>query len=87
VKEAKMRIVLSPHAKDRLLERGIKEDQVKEALFNPDVRAPTKHRRRKRAMKTFGNKTVDVIYEERLDKIIVVTCAVLEKGGDHVDNV
>jgi hypothetical protein len=81
-----MKIVLSPHAKDRLLERGIKEEQIRETLFSPDVRVPTKHRRRKRVMKAFGNRTVDVIYEERFDKIIVVTCAVLEKGGTHVDN-
>ena len=81
-----MKIVLSQHAKDRLIERGIKEELIKETLLNPDVRAPTRHRRRRRAMKSFGDKTVDVIFEERADKIIVVTCAVLEKGGRYGHN-
>jgi len=77
-----MRIVLSEHAKERIKERNISLSEIHEVIENPEIKAPTRHRRRKRAMRTIDHRTLDIIYEEKSDYVFVITCAVLDKGGD-----
>lgn len=74
-----MRIVLSSHAQERIVERNIRKDDVIETIKNPGITCPTKHKHRKRVMKSLNGATLDVIIETRGDKIIVVTCAMLKK--------
>jgi hypothetical protein len=75
-----MKIVLSEHAKERIKERNISLSEVREVIENPEIKAPTRHRRRKRAMRKIGHRTLDIIYEEKSDYIFVITCAALSKG-------
>ena len=80
-----MRIICPSHAKERMEQRGIKEEQIKSALHNPDVTMPTHDKRRKRVMKKIGSKTLDVIYEPKSeDKIVLVTVAWIEKEDRKV---
>ncbi len=75
------KIIFSDHAQERLKERRISETEVKKVLSEPNITAPTRRRRRKRAMKTLDGRAIDIIYEERTDMIFVITCAVLCKEG------
>ncbi|MBN2097936.1 MAG: DUF4258 domain-containing protein [Candidatus Omnitrophica bacterium] len=55
-------------------QRGITREQVEQAIYSPDIKLPTRQKRRKRAMKRIGSKTLDVVYEPRgEDKIVLVT--------------
>jgi len=74
-----MKIVLSSHAQDRLVERGIKKADVIEAIKNPDIKCPTKNKRLTRIRKELNSKTLNVIIEEKDTCIVVVTCAISEK--------
>jgi hypothetical protein len=73
------KIVLTSHAQDRVDERSISRSEITETIRDPDITSPTRHRRRRRLMKTLNNRTIDVIIEERDKIILVVTCAVLNK--------
>ncbi len=67
-------------------QRGIKKEQVEEALKEPDIILPTKDKHRKRVMKKFGSKTLDVIYKPISDnKIILVTVVWLKKEDRKVE--
>lgn len=80
-----MRIICPGHAKERMERRGIKKEQVERALRRPDLILPTLNKRRKRVMKNFGSKTLDVIYEPRSkDKIVLVTAVWLEEEDRKV---
>ena len=60
-------------------QRNIKREQVVEAICNPDVNMPTQNKRRKRVMRKFGSRTLDVVYEPRgKDKVVLVTAVWLE---------
>jgi hypothetical protein len=72
-------IILTSHAQDRLKERSVTKQQIIEVIKYPDITCPTRHRRRKRLIKTLNNKVIDVIIEEREKCIYVVTCAILKK--------
>ena len=75
-----MRIICPVHAKERMELRKITEEQVEQAVRNPDILLPTLHKGRKRVMKQFGFKTLDVFYEPRgEDKIVLVTAVWLKK--------
>jgi len=74
-----MKIVLSSHAQERIIERNIKKGDVIDTIKDPDITCPTRHKHRKRVMKSLNNATLDVIIEEKDGKIIVVTCAILRK--------
>jgi len=80
-----MHIICPIHAKERIQQRNIKEVQIEEALRNPDITLPTHSKRRKRVMKKFGSKTLDVIYEPRSeDKIVLVTAVWLKEKDRKV---
>ena len=75
-----MRIICPIHAKERMELRKITEEQIEQAIHNPDIKLPTLHRRRRRVMKKFNSKMLDVIYEPRREnKIVLVTAAWLKE--------
>ena len=80
-----MHIICPIHARERMEQRKIKEEQIESAIRSPNVTLPTQHKRRKRVMKDFGSKTLDVIYEPRGgDKIVLVTAVWLKKKDRKV---
>ena len=81
-----MRIICPIHARERMGQRDINKEQVAEAIRDPHINLPTQNKRRKRVMRKFGSKTLNVIYEPRgKDKVVLVTAVWLEsknrKGG------
>ena len=76
---AMKKIKYTYHADKRISERDIDKNLVKKALAKPDITAPCKDSERKRVMKSFGDKTLDVIYVEKKDKYIIITVVWLEK--------
>lgn len=78
-----MRIICPIHAKERMEQRGIKEEQIEEALRDPDISMPTHNKRRRRVMKKIGSKTLDVIYEPKSENKIVLVTAVWLKDKDR----
>jgi len=75
-----MQFICPIHAKERMEQRKITEEQIEHAIRNPDINLPTQHNRRKRVMKKIGSKILDVIYEPRgQNKIVIVTAAWLKK--------
>ena len=70
-------IILTKHAEERLKQRDIKLEQVKKALYEPNVTLPA-WGKKKRAMKDFGNKCLDIIYRENENTIILVTAVWLK---------
>ncbi|OGJ21122.1 hypothetical protein A3K73_08485 [Candidatus Pacearchaeota archaeon RBG_13_36_9] len=66
-----MEIVLSRHAKKRLLERGIKIQEVQEAIELPEY--TISRGAKKEAYKKIGDKTLKVVYAEEDKYINVIT--------------
>ena len=71
-------IILTKHAEERLKQRDIKLEQVKKALYEPNVILPA-WGKKKRVMKDFGNKCLDVIYIENENNIILITAVWLKE--------
>lgn len=71
-------IVLTKHAENRLKERGIKLEQVKRAIYEPHITIPA-WGKKKRVMRDFGDKSLDVIYRETNNTIILVTAVWLKE--------
>ena len=67
------RLVYPSHVLQRMELRQIERRQIEIALDEPHIRLPTLDKRRSRVMRKFGTKTLDVIYEERRDYIVLVT--------------
>lgn len=74
----KKHIILTRHAEERLRERSITLQQVKHAIDNPDMKLPAWDKK-KRVMKDFGDKCLDVIYREKESVIILVTAVWLSE--------
>lgn len=68
-----MKIIFTEHAKQRIKERKIEEKDVIYTLFAPDKYQPTYHDRIC-VSKKIGNKTLEIIYTEEKEKMIVITC-------------
>jgi len=80
-----MQIICPIHAKERMEQRNITQKQIEKAIKDPDVRMPTRHKQRKRIMKKFSPKTLDVIYEPRgKDKIVLITAMWLREEDREV---
>ena len=67
------RLILLSHARRRALQRRVTEDEIMVTIERPDTEGPAKSKGRRHARRAFGWKRVDVIYEERVDEITVVT--------------
>ena len=73
-----MRIVLTEHARDRLSQRNIRERDVIQTLKNPD-RILKSFGRRKIAVKSIKEKTLEVVFREEKDILIIITSYWLEE--------
>lgn len=73
-----MKIVLTEHARDRLSQRNIREKEVIQTLKNPD-RILKSFGRRKIAVKNIKDKTLEVVFREEKDILIVITSYWLEE--------
>jgi hypothetical protein len=69
-----LEIRYSPHAKKRLRERGISENQVRLTLANPD-KVSSADRDRFIVRKKMKQKSLEVIYVKENGKIIIRTYA------------
>lgn len=74
----KKNIILTKHAEERLKERNIKLEQIKHAIYDPDVKLPA-WGKKKRVMKDFGHRCLDVIYKESENVIILITAVWLSE--------
>jgi len=66
------KFIFSKHATKRAKERGIPEDSAAEVIYNSEETINVKSGR-KASHKKVGDAHVVVIYEESVDKIVVVT--------------
>ena len=78
-----MHIICPIHARERMEQRGITREQIVQTINHPDISLPTEHKRRKRAMRRFGPKTLDVIYEPRKNNRVVLVTALWLKNDDR----
>ncbi len=67
-----MKIKLSRHAKRQMKWRKIPEEEVKEAINNPDKLEDT-IRNRKNAFKTIKSRLLKITYKRKDDEITVIT--------------
>jgi len=67
-----MRIYFTKHAKLRIRERNISMVHIKQTIINPDNKQIT-FESRLLVRKKFGSKTLELVYAEYIDKIIVIT--------------
>jgi hypothetical protein len=65
-------IILTKHAEERLKQRNIKLEQIKHAIYEPHIRLPA-WGNKKRVMRDFGTRSLDVIYRETENTIILIT--------------
>lgn len=65
-------VVFSPHARQRMIERGIEELDAIQTIRLPDMVLESFHSR-KVAVKVIHHKKLQVIYKEEMGKIIVIT--------------
>ncbi len=67
-----MRIILTTHVRQRMLERGILQKQIEEVISNPDnvqlIYFPRKSLRKK-----FDDKTLEIICAFEESRVIVIT--------------
>ncbi|WP_456327076.1 DUF4258 domain-containing protein [Archaeoglobus sp.] len=73
-----MKVTFIPHALDRMKKRGITEKIVIETLKNPE-KVVKGYGGRKIAQKMFNDKLLRVIYEEKEDKLEVITAYLTSK--------
>ena len=66
-----MDMKITNHALLRMQQRGIEESSVASAITNPD-KIDDSFRRRKLVQKAIGDKTLEVVYIEE-DEIVVIT--------------
>ncbi len=75
-------ITFIQHAIDRLKERGISSEQVKEIVLNPDY--TDRLDGRKIAQKLINGKLIRVIYDEEKDVIIIISAYRTSKVGKYL---
>ncbi len=68
-----MEIIFTKHAKIRLFQREISEEQISSLIENPDI-VNTNFKERVVARKNFNRGTLEAVYKKELPKIIVITC-------------
>jgi len=71
-------IILTRHAEERFKQRNISLEQVRRAIYEPNVTLPA-WGSKKRVMRDFGNKCLDVIYREKETVIIIITAVWLRE--------
>jgi len=64
--------ILTNHVKERMKQRGITEEEIEEALTNPEYSYPGA-RGEKNQVKTINGKKIRVVFKERPGKKIIIT--------------
>jgi len=67
-----MELEFSRNARSRMAERGIREDEIRTTLETPDSLSPC-FETRWHARKTFGRRSLEVIYARALPRALVMT--------------
>jgi uncharacterized DUF497 family protein len=72
------RLEVTPHALDRLAERGVKMEQIKETIDNPTSRETARPnaktgKDRNKYIRKFEHKRLCVVAEEHNTKVVVIT--------------
>lgn len=64
-----------PHASDRMKQRGITRDEVVDTINNPTTTGLPTQAGRKRVRREFtaSSKVIDVVYDELVDRVRVIT--------------
>ncbi|MBA7496941.1 hypothetical protein ES702_07550 [subsurface metagenome] len=70
-----MEIYYTPHALLRLQKRGISKQLVNKVLAEPGIKTPAINPKRSRWIKKFGDRFLDIIFEKRRNRIIIITAA------------
>lgn len=65
-------------------QRSIEHRQIEVALREPHITLPTMDKKRSRVMRKLGIRTLDVIYEERKEYIVLITAAWLKEEDRKV---
>jgi len=69
-----MKIQISPHAKKRMYERNITQEQIREVVENPHTTYPDKDfKNRTIARRKVGNRSLRVVYKSMKTGIIVIS--------------
>lgn len=68
-----MRIVFSPHAKQRMAERNIKKRHIVKVLKNPDTTYPCLNPNKMCYGRNIGERRFKVIFKEQKEKLVVIT--------------
>ncbi len=76
-------LVYSPHVKERMVERTISRKQIREAIGNPEITLPCIDIKRRRVMRRYKDKTLDVIYIETKNSIIIITAVWITRDRRH----
>ncbi len=66
------RIVYTNHAKQRMEERDISKEQVEQTIYSYDY-SISSFKDRNTATKKISNRTIEVVYKEEKDTIIIIT--------------
>jgi uncharacterized protein DUF4258 len=60
------------HARDRMVERGVQQEEVEAVVRNPDIVLPVQ-RGRTRVIGTVRGQSLNVVYEETAEAVMIVT--------------
>jgi len=69
-----MKIIFTKHATQRLIERKIPKKDIEKTIKFPDKIYPSFNNKKVAQKKILRNKTIEVIYTKKQNKIIIITC-------------
>lgn len=75
-----MKITFLPHARDRMEQYGISEDEVRAVLDGPDEEGAANFGRLY-AQKQFGHRSIRVIYNRGADEAVVISVMLRRREG------
>jgi len=67
-----MKLAFTDHAKFRIIERGISVEKIKTTLKNPEYSEKVFGDKYK-VGKTFGGKTLEIIYTRNKNNVVIIT--------------
>ena len=73
------KLIYTDHIKLQMAKRGIAKKHIIITLTESHITLPTVDPQRSRVMRRFGSKTLDVIYAEKSNRIILITAVWLTK--------
>jgi len=67
-------IIFTKHAKIRMLQRKISEEEIKSAIQSPDKKVEESFKGRLTIRKKFSKGVLEIVYKESPKEIIIITC-------------